>query len=226
MSTGQGKPLCATCSRSSASPPARNGRRSAVSQVAGNCCATPTRIADHDADCFSDRRNRPPPRVYLFDPLSQISESWVKVNFIPAEQHDTPALSDIPVAELQAADTIVIGTPARSEIEFPSDVLGFVGVTKVKTTATGRSAHHAGLGLGSDGWSRRPTGQGPPRPAPGGAGDDFARPLSPRASRPRWHTGLAWSRRPSHASQPVRAVTSRPAPKHPSSARNDPENAA
>ncbi len=34
------------------------------------------------------------------------------MNFIPAEQHDTPALSDIPVAELQAADTIVIGTPS------------------------------------------------------------------------------------------------------------------
>ncbi len=192
-----------------------SARPSVGSQIAGNCCATPTRIADRDTDRSSDRRYRPQSKVDLFDPPSQNSESWVEVKFIPAEQHDIPALSDMPVG---------------SEIVFtsgdPCHVPGFVDVTRVKTVAAGRSGHHAGLGPGSSAWLHRLTGQGPPGPSPGGAGDDFARPLSPRASRPRRHTGLAWSRRPSHACQPVRAATSRPAPKHPSSARNDPENAA
>lgn len=48
--------------------------------------------------------------------LPQITENWVNANFTPADQRDevqrdTLALSDTLVAELKAADTIVIGTP-------------------------------------------------------------------------------------------------------------------
>ncbi len=49
-------------------------------------------------------------------PLSQIDETWVGANFTPAsdrtaEQVEALALSDALVAELQAADTIVLGLP-------------------------------------------------------------------------------------------------------------------
>ncbi|MGX9354444.1 FMN-dependent NADH-azoreductase [Roseobacteraceae bacterium S113] len=49
-------------------------------------------------------------------PLPQINEDWVSANFTPAEarndaQHAVLAQSDELVAELQAADTIVIGLP-------------------------------------------------------------------------------------------------------------------
>lgn len=52
----------------------------------------------------------------LADPLPQITENWVSGNFTPpadrsAEQQETLALSDMLVGELQAADTIVLGTP-------------------------------------------------------------------------------------------------------------------
>lgn len=48
--------------------------------------------------------------------LPQIDEAWIGANFTPAddrtaEQRQTLALSDTLVAELQAADTIVIGLP-------------------------------------------------------------------------------------------------------------------
>lgn len=48
--------------------------------------------------------------------LPQISEDWVTANFTPSEERDaaqldTLALSDQLVAELKAADTIVIGVP-------------------------------------------------------------------------------------------------------------------
>lgn len=48
--------------------------------------------------------------------LPQITETWVNANFTPEAdrdpaQRDTLALSDSLVAELKAADTIVIGTP-------------------------------------------------------------------------------------------------------------------
>lgn len=49
-------------------------------------------------------------------PVPQITESWVTANFTPAEdrtdaQVETLALSDDLLAELEAADTIVIGLP-------------------------------------------------------------------------------------------------------------------
>ena len=49
-------------------------------------------------------------------PLPQITEEWVNANFTPADsrtdaQKETLALSDALVAELQAADTVVIGLP-------------------------------------------------------------------------------------------------------------------
>ncbi len=52
----------------------------------------------------------------LAQALPQISENWIDANFTPADQRDTVqrdllALSDALVAELQAADTIVIGAP-------------------------------------------------------------------------------------------------------------------
>ncbi len=52
----------------------------------------------------------------LITPVSQINEDWVNANFTPAEdrtetQKTDLALSDTLVAELQAADTIVIGVP-------------------------------------------------------------------------------------------------------------------
>jgi FMN-dependent NADH-azoreductase len=52
----------------------------------------------------------------LTEALPQITESWVNANFTPADnrdasQRDTLSLSDSLVAELKAADTIVIGTP-------------------------------------------------------------------------------------------------------------------
>jgi FMN-dependent NADH-azoreductase len=52
----------------------------------------------------------------LSDPLPQIDSTWVEANFTPADQRDpvqadTLALSDALVAELQAADTVVIGVP-------------------------------------------------------------------------------------------------------------------
>ena len=52
----------------------------------------------------------------LRDALPQINEAWVGANFTPADrrddvQRDTLALSDTLVAELKAADTIVIGLP-------------------------------------------------------------------------------------------------------------------
>jgi len=48
--------------------------------------------------------------------LPQIDEAWIGANFTPADdrtadQRDTLALSDALVAELQVADTIVIGLP-------------------------------------------------------------------------------------------------------------------
>jgi FMN-dependent NADH-azoreductase len=50
------------------------------------------------------------------DPLPQINETWVGANFTPADkrsdaQRQTLAQSDALVAELRAADTIVIGLP-------------------------------------------------------------------------------------------------------------------
>ncbi|MEQ9257581.1 MAG: NAD(P)H-dependent oxidoreductase [Roseovarius sp.] len=50
------------------------------------------------------------------DPLPQIDEAWVTANFTPADkrteaQTDKLALSETLVAELEAADTIVIGLP-------------------------------------------------------------------------------------------------------------------
>ena len=52
----------------------------------------------------------------LADSLPQINEAWVGANFTPldqrdATQRDTLALSDALVAELETADTIVIGVP-------------------------------------------------------------------------------------------------------------------
>ena len=49
-------------------------------------------------------------------PLPQITEDWVNANFTPADsrteaQRAALALSDVLVAELQAADTVVIGLP-------------------------------------------------------------------------------------------------------------------
>lgn len=49
-------------------------------------------------------------------PLPQITEDWVNANFTPADartdaQRQVLALSDALVAELQAADTVVIGLP-------------------------------------------------------------------------------------------------------------------
>lgn len=50
------------------------------------------------------------------EPLPQITEDWVNANFTPAEartdaQKETLALSDALVAEVQSADTLVIGLP-------------------------------------------------------------------------------------------------------------------
>ena len=52
----------------------------------------------------------------LTDAIPQISETWVNANFTPAEQRtdeqkETLALSDALVAEIKAADTLVIGVP-------------------------------------------------------------------------------------------------------------------
>jgi FMN-dependent NADH-azoreductase len=52
----------------------------------------------------------------LRDALPQITENWVTANFTPAGQRDavqtdTLALSDTLIAELEAADTVVIGLP-------------------------------------------------------------------------------------------------------------------
>lgn len=52
----------------------------------------------------------------LTEALPQINETWVNANFTPADQRNavqanTLALSDTLVAELKAADTIVIGAP-------------------------------------------------------------------------------------------------------------------
>ncbi len=52
----------------------------------------------------------------LTEALPQITETWVNANFTPADtrdaaQRDTLALSDALVAELEAADTVVIGLP-------------------------------------------------------------------------------------------------------------------
>ncbi len=49
-------------------------------------------------------------------PVPQIDEAWIGANFTPADdrsaaQKDTLALSDALVAEVQAADTLVIGLP-------------------------------------------------------------------------------------------------------------------
>lgn len=52
----------------------------------------------------------------LSDPLPHITETWVAANFTPADertaaQRETLALSETLVAELESADTIVIGVP-------------------------------------------------------------------------------------------------------------------
>lgn len=52
----------------------------------------------------------------LTDPIPQINETWVNANFTPAEdrsdaQKETLALSDQLIAEIKAADVIVIGAP-------------------------------------------------------------------------------------------------------------------
>lgn len=52
----------------------------------------------------------------LANALPQLTEDWVNANFTPADmrtdaQKDTLALSDRLVEELEAADTVVIGTP-------------------------------------------------------------------------------------------------------------------
>lgn len=52
----------------------------------------------------------------LTDALPQIDETWVGANFTPVdgrrgEQRKVLALSDALVAEIKAADTIIIGTP-------------------------------------------------------------------------------------------------------------------
>ena len=67
------------------------------------------RVLDHLAPARVIRRD-------LADPLPQIDATWVEANFTPADQRDalqtdTLALSDALVAELQAADTVVIGVP-------------------------------------------------------------------------------------------------------------------
>ena len=55
-------------------------------------------------------------RDLALTPVPQIDETWVGANFTPAEdrtdaQRETLALSDDLIAEIQAADTIVIGLP-------------------------------------------------------------------------------------------------------------------
>ncbi|MDR9485678.1 MULTISPECIES: FMN-dependent NADH-azoreductase [Sediminimonas] len=72
-------------------------------------------------------------------PLPQLTEDWVAANFTPADartkaQNDTLALSDTLVAELQAADTLVIGLPVYNfgvpaALKAWVDLIGRAGVT-------------------------------------------------------------------------------------------------
>ncbi len=106
----------------------------------------------------------------LANPLPHIDETWVGATFTPPE-HRSPeqaaalALSDTLVAELQAADTLVIGLPLYN-FAIPStlkawiDHIARVGVTFRYTEAgpegllTGKRAiivvAAGGVGLGSD----------------------------------------------------------------------------
>lgn len=66
------------------------------------------RLADPDTQVIS--------RDIGTSPLPLITESWVGANFTPdedrsPEQHETLALSDTLIAELEAADTLVLGVP-------------------------------------------------------------------------------------------------------------------
>jgi len=75
----------------------------------------------------------------LTAPLPQLSEDWIGANFTPAddrsaEQQNLLAQSDQLVAELQAADTVVIGVPiynfaVPSSLKAWIDLVARVGVT-------------------------------------------------------------------------------------------------
>ncbi|WP_371156426.1 FMN-dependent NADH-azoreductase [Jannaschia sp. 2305UL9-9] len=73
------------------------------------------------------------------DPLPQLTEDWVAANFTPAgdrtaEQVQTLALSDALIAEVEAADTLVIGLPiynfgAPAALKAWVDLIARAGVT-------------------------------------------------------------------------------------------------
>lgn len=91
--------------------------------IARFTAATPTEVATRD----------------LADGLPLLSEAWVGANFTPEadrtpDQRDTLALSDTLVAELQAADVIVIGLPiynfgAPAALKAWIDLIARAGVT-------------------------------------------------------------------------------------------------
>ncbi|WP_415921756.1 FMN-dependent NADH-azoreductase [Tateyamaria sp. SN6-1] len=106
----------------------------------------------------------------LKDALPQITENWVGANFTPADdrddvQRDTLALSDTLIAELKAADTIVIGLPlynfgvpaslkawidlvARAGVTFKYGENGPVGLLEGKRAVLAVST--GGVPVGSD----------------------------------------------------------------------------
>lgn len=60
----------------------------------------------------------------LAEALPLINHTWIGANFTPADQRDqvqtdTLALSDTLIAELKAADTIVIGAPIYITLAYP-----------------------------------------------------------------------------------------------------------
>ncbi|WP_420004186.1 FMN-dependent NADH-azoreductase [Arenibacterium sp. LLYu02] len=86
----------------------------------------------------------------LATPLPLLDEAWIGANFTPADQRSDAqkellALSDALIAELQAADTIVIGAPVYN-FSVPStlkawiDLVARAGVTFRYSEAGGRPA--------------------------------------------------------------------------------------
>jgi len=96
-------------------------------------------LTDHIVARLTDNGNTTLTTRDLAEGLPQIDESWIGANFTPGEarspeQAAALALSDSLVAELQAADTIVIGVPiynfaAPAALKAWIDLIARAGVT-------------------------------------------------------------------------------------------------
>lgn len=73
-------------------------------------------LSQHLVDTLSGPETQVATRDVGLDPLPLLTETWIGANFTPdeartAEQRDALALSDALIAELEAADTLVLGVP-------------------------------------------------------------------------------------------------------------------